>query len=145
MTRFLPRLALLAALSSATVLGASAAQAQSRTMVGVGAGAVAGALVAGPIGAVVGGVVGAAWGESGRGHRRAGRRCGATMRCGSPPPGRCGSRSGRLPRRRPGRAPGSIRAEAPVPPSSLASGPEAPTSTSIQNAASIHFRAPDES
>ncbi|QRE75516.1 DUF456 family protein [Methylobacterium aquaticum] len=73
-TRFLPRLALLAALSGATVLGASAAQAQSRTMVGVGAGAVAGALVAGPIGAVVGGVVGAAWGESGRGHRRAGRR-----------------------------------------------------------------------
>ncbi len=78
MTRFLPRLArmaaVLVALGGATTLGASAAQAQSRTVVGAGAGAVAGALVAGPIGAVVGGVVGAAWGESSKGRRRAGRR-----------------------------------------------------------------------
>ncbi|UHC19728.1 DUF456 family protein [Methylobacterium currus] len=78
MTRFLPRLArlavCLAALGAATVPGAPAAQAQSRTVVGAGAGAVAGALVAGPIGAVVGGVVGAAWGESGRRPRRAARR-----------------------------------------------------------------------
>ncbi|WP_245239053.1 DUF456 family protein [Methylobacterium platani] len=74
MTRFLPRLAVMAALTGATLLGAPAAQAQSRTVVGAGAGAVAGALVAGPIGAVVGGVVGAAWGESGRRPRRSARR-----------------------------------------------------------------------
>ncbi|NGM33352.1 DUF456 family protein [Methylobacterium sp. DB0501] len=70
----MPRLAVLAALAGATLLGAPAAQAQSRTVVGAGAGAVAGALVAGPIGAVVGGVVGAAWGESGRRPRRSARR-----------------------------------------------------------------------
>ncbi|WP_245442662.1 DUF456 family protein [Methylobacterium terrae] len=74
MTRFLPRLAVLAALTGATMLGAPAAQAQSRTMVGAGAGVVAGALVAGPVGAVVGGVVGAAWGESSRRPRRTARR-----------------------------------------------------------------------
>ncbi|KMO36671.1 hypothetical protein VQ02_14925 [Methylobacterium variabile] len=65
----------MAALSGASLLGAApAAQAQSRTVVGAGAGAVAGALVAGPVGAVVGGVVGAAWGESARRPRRAARR-----------------------------------------------------------------------
>ncbi len=78
MTRFPPRLghlaAVFAALCGATLIGAPAAQAQSRTVVGAGAGAVAGALVAGPIGAVVGGVVGAAWGESSKGRRRAARR-----------------------------------------------------------------------
>ncbi|MBK3409960.1 hypothetical protein HPY24_16740, partial [Methylobacterium sp. IIF1SW-B5] len=50
MTRFPPRLALLAAALGASLLAAPAAQAQSRTVVGAGAGAVAGALVAGPIG-----------------------------------------------------------------------------------------------
>ncbi|SDM49192.1 hypothetical protein SAMN05216360_102245 [Methylobacterium phyllostachyos] len=57
-----------------------AAQAQSRTTLGVGSGAVAGALVGGPIGAVAGAVVGGLVGNSTerRRHRvRRGRRYGS--------------------------------------------------------------------
>jgi hypothetical protein len=61
-----------------------AARAQSRTTLGVGSGAVAGALVAGPIGAVAGAVVGGFVGHSSerrRRHVRRGRRPGyATAR-----------------------------------------------------------------
>ncbi|MDP4002532.1 hypothetical protein [Methylobacterium sp. NEAU K] len=60
-----------------------AAQAQSRTTLGVGSGAVAGALVGGPIGAVAGAVVGGLVGNSAeRGHRhvRRVRRYGSVHR-----------------------------------------------------------------
>ncbi|MCJ2055986.1 hypothetical protein MKL09_05420 [Methylobacterium sp. J-048] len=58
-----------------------AARAQSRTTLGVGSGAVAGALVAGPIGAVAGAVVGGFVGNSTeRRHVRRGRRYGSLRR-----------------------------------------------------------------
>ncbi|MCJ2084904.1 hypothetical protein MKK88_02700 [Methylobacterium sp. E-005] len=59
MRRVLVALALIGALAAP-----GAAQAQSRTTLGVGSGAVAGALVGGPIGAVAGAVVGGLVGNS---------------------------------------------------------------------------------
>lgn len=67
--------------------GPDPARAQSRTTLGVGSGAVAGALVAGPIGAVAGAVVGGFVGNSserGRRHVRRVRRTGSSR----PPPQR---------------------------------------------------------
>ncbi|MCJ2071825.1 hypothetical protein MKK75_24010 [Methylobacterium sp. J-030] len=66
MRTMLVALALIGALAST-----GAAEAQSRTTLGVGSGAVAGALVGGPIGAVAGAVVGGFVGNSTeRRHRR---------------------------------------------------------------------------
>ncbi|WP_342106007.1 hypothetical protein [Methylobacterium sp. SI9] len=66
MRKVLVALALVGALAAP-----GAAQAQSRTTLGVGSGAVAGALVGGPIGAVAGAVVGGFVGNSTeRRHRR---------------------------------------------------------------------------
>lgn len=74
MRKVLAALALIGALAAP-----GAAEAQSRTTLGVGSGAVAGALVGGPIGAVAGAVVGGFVGNSTeRRHRRVrrGRRYG---------------------------------------------------------------------
>ncbi len=140
MTRFLPRLAVMAALTGATLLGAPAAQAQSRTVVGAGAGAVAGALVAGRS---------ARWwaASSARpGANRAGARGGAPAGCGGTMgPGRSQHARSRHAKSRHVGAGRARRAPAAVParprawvdraeagpsrlPASLASGPEPPTS-----------------
>lgn len=107
----------LGALASLTLLaGLSApAQAENRTAMGVGAGAVAGALVAGPVGAVVGAVAGGVIGSNSGARPRSARKRRAAIR-----------RQVRAPRRAAMAEPAALRSETPRPLATGSTGRAAP-------------------